>query len=382
MSGFKLAPSRLNRPPSTEVSNPTRTNFTGLTASKLGLLAESKLSPSTGAIQAKSSNGDAPDEAVGSVPASLPTPTTFSFTPLSKPKEDNSEVKNDSANDDHKDSEANKIAGSGDKASANTPTAASIPVFGENLAEKVTKVPIGSPTNLEKDVGGQNQGADGTDIFGAKAKNGDSGEFSKTTFVASSRLFANAASKVSDDESEKKTLSESAAEYTETHTNKRKYDVVDVVTGEESESNVLQAQVKLYIFDKEKRNWTERGRGLLRLNDSPVSTPGHLKSRLVMRTTGNMRVVLNTKLWPDMICEKANEKNVRISALDEGEVKIFLIACSIKEAEKLFTALEYRISQLKTNKEAGEEEDEEETGDGEEEGGEPPEKKPAPSEEA
>lgn len=36
---------------------------------------------------------------------------------------------------------------------------------------------------------------------------------------------------LSDDESEKKTLSESAAEYTETHTNKRKYDVVDVVTG-------------------------------------------------------------------------------------------------------------------------------------------------------
>ena len=34
-----------------------------------------------------------------------------------------------------------------------------------------------------------------------------------------------------DDESEKKTLSESAAEYTESHTNKRKYDVVDVVTG-------------------------------------------------------------------------------------------------------------------------------------------------------
>jgi hypothetical protein len=27
------------------------------------------------------------------------------------------------------------------------------------------------------------------------------------------------------------------------------------------------------------RNWTERGRGLLRLNDAPNSSPGHLKSR-------------------------------------------------------------------------------------------------------
>jgi Ran-binding protein 3 len=64
---------------------------------------------------------------------------------------------------------------------------------------------------------------------------------------------------LADDESEKKTLSESAAEYTESHANKRKYDVVDVVTGEEAESNVVQSQVKLYIFDKDKRNWTERG---------------------------------------------------------------------------------------------------------------------------
>ena len=64
---------------------------------------------------------------------------------------------------------------------------------------------------------------------------------------------------------------------------------------------------------------------------------------------------------------QANEKNIRISALDDGEVgwgsilkpysqnpnpnpnssnfkvKIFLIACSIKEAEKLHTALEYRF---------------------------------------
>ena len=64
-------------------------------------------------------------------------------------------------------------------------------------------------------------------------------------------------------------------------------------------------------------------------------------------------------LFPTNIDVQANEKNIRISALDEGEVcfkafpnfqigqnslqvKIFLIACSIKEAEKLYTALEYR----------------------------------------
>jgi len=148
-----------------------------------------------------------------------------------------------------------------------------------------------------------------------------------------------------------KTLSESAAEYTESHnSNKRKYDVVDVVTGEETESNVLQANVKLYIFDTDKKNWVERGRGMLRLNDDPSSTLGHLRSRLVMRTVGSLRVVLNTKLFPNMICEKANEKNVRISAMEENEVKIFLISGSPKDADKIYTALERRITQLNHEK--------------------------------
>ena len=128
---------------------------------------------------------------------------------------------------------------------------------------------------------------------------------------------------IQSDDGSTKTLSESAAEYTESHSNKRKYDVVDVVTGEEEESNVLQANVKMYLFDTEKRNWAERGRGVLRLNDDPVSTPGHLKSRLVMRTVGSLRVVLNTKLWPNMICEKVQFLINSSSIIVSPEVLIF-----------------------------------------------------------
>ncbi len=47
----------------------------------------------------------------------------------------------------------------------------------------------------------------------------------------------------------------------------------------------------------------------------------HRFLRLVMRTTGSLRVVLNTKLWPEMICEKVNEKNIRISATDNEHVR-------------------------------------------------------------
>jgi len=329
---FVLQPSRLGKQvvEGDDRSAAARPNFTGLKESKLGVLAESKLTPSTGAIQAKPLNEE----------ASKPPPT-FSFTPLTKPVDDSksAESENKATVAATKDKDAEEIKEKGF-------------VFGQNLNERVENV-------SDEGIDSTNSGL----VFGqglAKRVSGSSEQEPDTTTTSSpskdfssspSLLFGGVVSPTSgtDDDGSVKTLSESAAEYTETHSNKRKYDVVDVVTGEEEESNVLQANVKMYLFDSEKRNWTERGRGVLRLNDDPVSTPGHLKSRLVMRTVGSLRVVLNTKLWPNMICEKANEKNVRISAMEENEVKIFLIACSPKDADKLFTALEYRISQLKAD---------------------------------
>jgi len=336
---FILQPSRLGRQvvEGEDRAAVARPNFTGLKESKLGVLAESKLTPSSGAIQAKPANG-----AGGGEETSKPPPT-FSFTPLTRPVEDTKHVESDNK----------AVATKQDKEEVVVEKKGF--VFGQNLNARVENI--------------SEEGADSSDssglVFGeglSKRMSGSNSSESKvdsTTTSSPGKEFSSSASLLfggvvspssgTDDESSAKTLSESAAEYTESHSNKRKYDVVDVVTGEEEESNVLQANVKMYLFDSEKRNWTERGRGVLRLNDDPVSTPGHLKSRLVMRTVGSLRVVLNTKLWPNMICEKANEKNVRISAMEENEVKIFLIACSPKDADKLFTALEYRISQLKAD---------------------------------
>jgi len=345
--GFVLAPAKFGsqgRGSTEEDRGGARPNFTGLKESKLGLLAESKLTPSGGAIQATKSAAASGEN--------TPTKTSFSFTPLSKP----------TISDENKppveDNEA-KICDSAEKKET------SKPVFGENLSEKVVEAPAekeDKPEEAKEKTGpvfGQNLSDRAVDN-----KNGEEEEAAKKVFSpsATSLLFSSAVSKSADDDGEKKTLSESAAEYTESHeSNKRKYEVVDVLTGEEEESNVFQANGKLYLFDTEKRNWIERGRGLFRLNDDPVSAPGHLKSRLVMRTVGSLRVILNTKLWADMICAKADEKKVRISAFEDGEVKIFLIASSEYSAEKLYTALEYRISQLKADRE--------------EEGGPPPEKK-------
>lgn len=69
-------------------------------------------------------------------------------------------------------------------------------------------------------------------------------------------------------------------------------------TGEEEETNIVQISCKLFTFDKNSGNWQERGRGNLRLNDQEISDENgtYTQSRLVFRTSGSLRVILNTKV--------------------------------------------------------------------------------------
>jgi len=349
---FFLAPSRFGRPAGADdKQNSTKPNFTGLKESKLGILAESKLTPASGAVDTGGNTAvTAKTDTSGD---QAKAPVTFNFTPLTKPTEEKEKPKSEDVENKNPFQEKKE-----------DPKPAEKFVFGQNLTERVENVDSKAEDDKNEEASAETETA---------AKESANTESSKNSDL----LFSNSVnpSTKTEEESSKttgKTLSEAAAEYTETHSNKRKYDVVDVVTGEEEESNVFQVNVKLYIFDTDKKNWVERGRGMLRLNDDPSSTVGHLRSRLVMRTVGSLRVVLNTKLFPNMVCEKANEKNVRISAQEEGVLKVFLISGSPKDADKIYTALEYRINQL-TNESKDESKDDED--------GEPPEKKVAKSEE-
>ncbi|XP_022534701.2 ran-binding protein 3b isoform X3 [Astyanax mexicanus] len=148
-------------------------------------------------------------------------------------------------------------------------------------------------------------------------------------------------------------LEESAAAYTKATAKKCILEKVEVRTGEESESNVLQMQCKLFVFDKPAQSWIERGRGLLRLNDMASTDDGTLQSRLVMRTQGSLRLILNTKLWAQMQVDKASEKSVRITAMDTEDqgVKVFLISASSKDAGQLAAALHHRILALRSRAE-------------------------------
>ncbi|RVE62083.1 hypothetical protein OJAV_G00177350 [Oryzias javanicus] len=198
-------------------------------------------------------------------------------------------------------------------------------VFGQNMSERVLSPPKGEAASEEN-----------KDVCAAPAAESPSQE--------------TAAEKVN---SVSESLEESAAAYTKATAKKCILEKVDVKTGEESESNVLQMQCKLYVFEKKAQSWIERGRGLLRLNDMASTEDGTLQSRLVMRTQGSLRLILNTKLWPQMQVDKASEKSVRITAMDTEDqgVKVFLISGSSKDIGQLAAALHHRILALKSKAE-------------------------------
>uniref|UniRef100_A0A671YYF4 Ran-binding protein 3 n=1 Tax=Sparus aurata TaxID=8175 RepID=A0A671YYF4_SPAAU len=198
-------------------------------------------------------------------------------------------------------------------------------VFGQNMSERVLSPPKGESSNEEnKEVS----------VPPASEPSSQETTPEKVNSVSES-------------------LEESAAAYTKATAKKCILEKVDVKTGEESESNVLQMQCKLYVFEKTAQSWIERGRGLLRLNDMASTDDGTLQSRLVMRTQGSLRLILNTKLWPQMQVDKASEKSVRITAMDTEDqgVKVFLISGSSKDVGQLAAALHHRILALKSRAE-------------------------------
>ncbi|CAG9771592.1 unnamed protein product [Ceutorhynchus assimilis] len=143
---------------------------------------------------------------------------------------------------------------------------------------------------------------------------------------------------------ESKSLAQSAREYEEAMAaNKREYDLVEVKTGEEEERNILSMQCTLFAF--ENKDWQQRGRGDLRLNEYPLDDLLQYKCRLVVRVAGSKRVLLNTHVSADMTLESPNEKTIQLTARDSNdEFKIFLIKASVADTRQLFVHLKDRLN--------------------------------------
>lgn len=130
---------------------------------------------------------------------------------------------------------------------------------------------------------------------------------------------------------------------------------IQTPTGEEGEKKIVQVPARLYVFDVVTHSWKERGRGEVRLNDA-CQSEGVFQSRIVMRASGSYRVLLNTHLWAQMKCDRANQKSIRITAQDpQGLISVFLIMGAPKDVQQLFTAIDRRVEALRRNAEYSQE---------------------------
>lgn len=99
-----------------------------------------------------------------------------------------------------------------------------------------------------------------------------------------------------------------------------------VETGEENEKAVFSADAILYEYID--GNWKERGKGELKLN---VSLSDDEKARLVMRSKGNYRLIMNASLYPDMTLTNMDKKGVTFACINStGEGKAGLTTFAIK----------------------------------------------------
>ena len=137
-----------------------------------------------------------------------------------------------------------------------------------------------------------------------------------------------------------------------------------VETGEEEEETILSYRAKLYHFEKE---WKERGVGVFKINiryenksmgdddsekpetdgpsDGDVEADAQAefpiierKARLIMRTDGVHRLILNTPVFKDMNVgthdgKEPTGKTMHLTGLEDGrptgfQIKVLLFRCS------------------------------------------------------
>lgn len=208
-------------------------------------------------------------------------------------------------------------------------------VFGQNVHERVVGENIKSDGTTTTDKTESSTSASGQGL-------GFSNVVENAAAAAKSAEGCDTAS-AKDAKAEVKSLTDVAREYEESRAQKRKYEEVETFTGEENEVNIVDLNCKLFAFVNS--NWEERGRGSLRLNDSKKE---HECSRLVFRTAGNLRLLLNTKVWAGMVAERPSQKSLRLTAMDNsGKIKIFLVMARPVEINQLHNALVERIDKRK-----------------------------------
>lgn len=117
-------------------------------------------------------------------------------------------------------------------------------------------------------------------------------------------------------------------------TPQKEFKEAQVETGEENEGELFRARAKMYSLDVNdgKGRWRERGVGSIKFKRHNETG----KARLLMRTEGTLRLVLNTPVFPEFSVDRATERSLRFQGYDvddtDGKNRTsFLIRFSTKD---------------------------------------------------
>ncbi|CAN1339677.1 Nuclear pore complex protein NUP50A [Linum perenne] len=104
---------------------------------------------------------------------------------------------------------------------------------------------------------------------------------------------------------------------------------VPVETGEENERAVFSADSVLFEFLD--GSWKERGKGEVKVN---VPTGGTEKARLLMRSKGNLRLILNANLYSDIKLTNMDKRGITfacINSVGEGQEALSTFALKFRD---------------------------------------------------
>lgn len=122
--------------------------------------------------------------------------------------------------------------------------------------------------------------------------------------------------------------------------------VEPVTTGEEDERTMESISCKFFYFNLESKTWVERGLGTFKINQKKDDLDD---IRIVGRTTGSQRVVINSKIFAGMVLEQLSDKRIKISALnsDADLPQLFIIQASPVSISRVHAMLDTHIELAK-----------------------------------
>ncbi|KAG0257417.1 hypothetical protein DFQ27_005161 [Actinomortierella ambigua] len=126
---------------------------------------------------------------------------------------------------------------------------------------------------------------------------------------------------------------------------------IDVVTGEEDEMTFFQTKGRLFADADKSQSWKERGKGTFKVNVNREDTK---QARLVMRTDGALRLILNIAVFPQMTPLITGEKYVRFIGVEDKKPIAFLLKVKDGDtANMIVSSIERAQTRQKQGRETG-----------------------------